>query len=39
MDERLFKQVEVVDRESDPHREGVGWTDQPGVPAGARGSG
>jgi hypothetical protein len=39
MDESLFKEIEVADRESDPRREGLGWTDQPGGPAGARVSG
>jgi hypothetical protein len=39
MDERLFEEIEVADRESDPRREGVGWTHQPGGPAGARESG
>ncbi len=39
MDEGLFKEIEVADRESDPCREGLGWTDQPGGPAGARVSG
>ena len=37
MDECLFEEIEVVDREAEPRREGLGGTHRPGGPADARG--